>query len=584
MVDLPAGIDRQRPAAAVSIVEHLESLRDSDRPAFTCVDFRSGRDGDRQTLSWAEVRARAAAVGARLRQLARPGARVAILCPQNLDYIVAFYGCLYADVIAVPLFSPSSGGTNDDRLTSALADSDPEVWLTSSARLPAATEFLKRQPVPEPKHLLVVDQIGGDAGGFTPFPAGPTDIAYLQYTSGSTRSPTGAVITHGALLANLAQAMQAFDFSSTSTCVGWIPFFHDMGLMLLVAMPAYTSSHSVFLSPSAFIRRPARWLNLLGEFPNVITAAPNFAYEYAAGALSERDRSALDLSGVSVSINGAEPIRPEAVESFLTALGPRGLRRSAHRPSYGLAEAVVLVSSSPAGTEMRVETVDRDRLSAGELVPVDAADPAAQELVSVGRPAGQQVVIVDPGARTPVPDGEVGEIWVNGPNVAAGYWQDAESSARLFDVELVGAGPELPARGWLRTGDLGVYHDGELFVTGRIKDLIIVDGKNHYPQDIEGTVQAAHPAIRRGRVAVFAVEHRGGDGVVAVVEHRGAAVEDEVAEQVRAAVARQHDLRLVDLALVRPGGVSRTSSGKVARAATRDRYLSGTIGAESGTP
>ncbi|CAM4075143.1 fatty acyl-AMP ligase [Kibdelosporangium persicum] len=544
-------------------------------PAFTFIDYLDHPDGVGHTLTWSELDSRARAVAARLAEVSVPGERVALLCPQNLDYVTGFFGALYAGMIAVPLFAPEVS-SHATRLVGALADCDPQVWLTSRTVLPAIDDLLEQQPVPRPKQILAVDTLP-DAD-FEPVPAFADQAAYLQYTSGSTRKPAGAVISHGALAANVSQARAAFDVDKNSTCVGWLPLFHDMGLVNLVALPVGVGCRSVFTTPFAFVRKPVRWLTMLSAYPDVITAAPNFAFDHAAAGMYEKDRAELDLSNVKAIINGSEPVRAETVRDFLVVAGPLGFRASAHRPSYGLAEATVFVSTTPPGTAPKVVAFDRTRLGPGErAVLVDEHADRATRLVSVGRSVGQDVRIVVDGRETQ--DGVVGEIWVHGPNVADGYWRQPERSAETFDGRLTGGKPDA---GWLRTGDLGVIHAGELYVTGRLKDLVIVDGTNHYPQDIETTVQQAHPAIRRDRVAVFGIERDGREGPVVVAEHSShVTLEDdlagEIGRRVRAAVSQRHDLRLLDFVLVPPGAVSRTSSGKIARSATRRRYLDGDL-------
>lgn len=567
--------DRSNASSNVfeSLTEALARRAGDNGPAFTFVDYHHGLDGVEHTLSWAELDRGARAVAARLAEVSAPGERVALLCPQNLDYVTGFFGVLYAGMIAVPLFAPEVS-SHAERLVGALADCDPEVWLTSQATVAALDELPDRLPVPRPKQLIAVDSLPDS--DFEPLTVSAEQAAYLQYTSGSTRNPAGAVITHGALAANVRQAREAFGADEESTCAGWLPFFHDMGLINLVALPAATGCRSVFTTPFAFIRKPVRWLRMLSEYPDVITAAPNFAFDYAATALSEEDRAGLDLSRVEVVINGAEPIRAETVENFLAMAAPLGFPAAAHRPSYGLAEATVFVSTTKAGTMPRTTSFDLTRLGPGERAVVVPGDSGrAVKLVALGQPVGQELRIVTDDHQ--VPDGVVGEIWVHGPNVAHGYWRQPDRSVETFGGRLIEG---TPATGWLRTGDLGVIHEGDLYVTGRLKDLIIVDGTNHYPQDIETTAQKAHPALRRDRLAVFGVERGGQEGPVVVAEHSSRVrMHDDLAAEitrvVRIAVSRRHDLRLLDVVLVPPGTVSRTSSGKIARSATRRRYLDG---------
>ncbi|MFG1647794.1 fatty acyl-AMP ligase [Amycolatopsis sp. NPDC049252] len=529
-----------------SIVECLFARAAEDRPLFTHQDHSAGAE---HTLTWAGFAARVRVVTGELRRVAEPGERVAVLVGQDLNYPLAFFAALAAGLVAVPLMAPSSRGQRE-RLTGVLADCGARVWLTSSA----AAERVREAG--DHDHLVLVDEVTGP--GADPVPVGPETPAYLQYTSGSTREPAGAVIPHRAIVAACWQGSRAYAVDEGTTCAGWIPFFHDMGLIQLLCLPVFAGGRSVFMAPAEFVHRPQRWLRQLHDHPAVFTAAPNFAFDLAADAAAEAGDD-LDLSGVRVALNGSEPIRPRTVERFQEVFGPRGFRREAHCPSYGLAEATVYVASAgPEGP--RGAVFDRDALAQGRAVEVTGG----QELVSVGRPVGQRVRIVRDGLERP--DGEVGEIWLHGPNVATGYWGRGDGTA--FGATLDGL------RGWLRTGDLGVVHRGELYITGRIKDLIVVDGRNFHPQDIEAAAGEAHPEVRRDRVAAFGVTDHDGEGAVVVAEWARDAEADvkEVTRAVLRAVSREHDLTLRSVRLVPSGGLPRTSSGKVARSAAKARY------------
>jgi acyl-CoA synthetase (AMP-forming)/AMP-acid ligase II len=541
-----------RPPATVpgevlhaSIVDRLFARADDPRPLFTHQDHTHATE---HTLTWAEFAARVRVIAGELRRVAEPGERVAVLAGQELAYPLAFFGALAAGVIAVPLMAPGNRA-HAERLGGVLADSGARVWLTSSAAAARVREF------GDPEALLVTDELTGP--GADPVPVDPESPAYLQYTSGSTREPAGAVIPHRAIVAACWQGSRAYAVDEGTTCAGWIPFFHDMGLIQLVCLPVFAGGRSVFMAPAEFVHRPRRWLRQLADHPAVFTAAPNFAYDLAADA-GPGDED-LDLSDVRVALNGAEPVRPRTVERFLEVFGPHGFRREAYRPSYGLAEATVYVASAgPEGP--RGAKFDREALAQGRAVETDGGP----ELVSVGRPVGQLVRIVRDGRARP--DGEVGEIWVHGPNVAAGYWGRGDAAA--FGATLDGLGS------WLRTGDLGVVHRGDLYVTGRLKDVIVVDGRNFHPQDIEAAAGEAHPAIRRNRVAAFGVTDEHGEGAVVVAEWARDADADprEVTRAVLRAVSREHDLTLRAVRLVPSGGLPRTSSGKVARSAAKARY------------
>jgi fatty acid CoA ligase FadD32 len=558
------------------LVSSIARRAELDEPAFSFIDYSEDRAGISKTLTWAELYQRVLAVAATVSEIAAPSERVAILCPQDLSYPVAFLGALAAGTIAVPLFAPEASA-HAGRLTGALADCGATVWLTTEGATASVEQLLDDPGVPRPARVLAVDSIDlAAAHGFEPPTLDLGETAYLQYTSGSTREPAGAEITHEAVATNVLQVASALDLSEDSTCVGWIPFFHDMGLVLLVCIPAGLGARSVFSTPFDFVRRPQRWLEQLASHPKVITAAPNFAFEYAMDRLSAEDRAALDLSGLRVAINGAEPVRARTVERFQELFGPSGLAAGAQRPSYGLAEATVFVSATGAGGA-RVTTFCRSALMAGRAsAPSDDAD--AIRLVSAGAPADQLVCIVDPVGCTERAEGDVGEVWVHGPNVATGYWGQTERSHEVFDGRLVGGGVALPPAGWLRTGDLGVLYDDELYITGRLKDIIIIDGKNHYPQDIEETAEEAHPAVRPGRVAAFGLPTELGEAIVIVIErsHEVAAAQvaaEEISQAVRRAVSKVHDLKLADVQILEGRKVLRTSSGKISRAANRERYI-----------
>jgi acyl-CoA synthetase (AMP-forming)/AMP-acid ligase II len=354
--------------------------------------------------------------------------------------------------------------------------------------------------------------------------------------------------------------------------VSWLPLFHDMGLMLGVAAPLAGGIPAVLLDPGAFLERPVRWLRALSANPGAITAAPSFAYAYTAARTAPAERMLLRLDGVDVLVDGSEPVAPANIDRFHDTFAECGLRREAHRPSFGLAEATVLVTTSQAGSEPHVRTFDTESLAAGTAA-APVAGRGTSTLVGCGMPVRQRVQLVNPDTGVPVPDGTVGEVLVHGPNVGTGYWGQPELSEQVFGATVPGE----PGR-WLRTGDLGLLVDGQLFVTGRLKDLVIVDGRNHYPQDIEHTVEQAHTAVRRHATAAFAVAGSAGELLVVLAERAKGAGPDldaEVTAAVRSAVAAAHGITVHDLVLLDPGEVPRTSSGKISRSASRARYLAG---------
>ncbi|MGW5705111.1 fatty acyl-AMP ligase [Amycolatopsis japonica] len=547
---------------------------DGDRPAVTFTDFATDRAGRRRTLTWKQLKDRVDAVASALP--VRAGDRVAILCPQSAEYVVAFLGAITAGAIAVPLFDPGLPG-HAGRLAAVLTDCSPTAVITTAAAEDAVREFLAGLPGGEHVTVVAADKAGPVRAWPAPAPA-PDDVAYLQYTSGSTRSPAGVVLTHENVLANVSQAVHGLGIAPTGTTVSWLPLFHDMGLVLGLITPLAMGMRSVLMDPLAFIERPVRWLELLGDHNGSWSAAPNFAFHYAASRVREEDRAKLRLDRVAAIVNGAEPINPGVLDRFHETFAEAGYTPDKTRPAYGLAEATVFVTTGP-GVPPRVTTFDRVALGAGTARPSDDG----LKLVACGIPVGQQVALVDPETGVALKDGSVGEIWVHGPNVGTGYWQKPLESTETFGARLTGDHEGLPAGPWLRTGDLGVRYDGEVYIAGRIKDLLIVDGRNHYPQDVEATAASADRDIRPGSVAAFAVEGTDTEAAVVVAEHRGHSAlttEDEraLAVAVRRLVSDAHGLALRDVVLVPAGLVPRTSSGKIARSACRDRYLAGDYG------
>ncbi|QKV73281.1 fatty acyl-AMP ligase [Amycolatopsis sp. Hca4] len=540
-----------------------------DRIAVTHLDHHHGERA--VSLTWRELDERVEAVAVRLSEVAGPGERAAVLAGQSTGYVVAFLGALRAELVAVPLFAPGLPG-HAGRLAAALADCGPRVVLTTDGDREPVTRFLAGGPV-DP---VVVDVDAVPPAGPREWPEPDPDApAYLQYTSGSTRSPAGVVLTHRNVLANARQACTAYGAESgTTSTVSWLPLFHDMGLILGIGAPMTGGLESVLMDPLAFLEQPARWLRALSASPGAISAAPNFAYAYCASRVTEAEKLHLELSRVVSLINGSEPVLPATIAKFHDAFAGCGLRPEVHRSSYGLAEATVLVSVTDAGKPPRQVTFDRARLAAGYAVPV-VPGATATTLVSCGRPAGQRVRIADPVNGRPAEPGEVGEIQVSGPNVGRGYWGRPDASAAAFGLPPLD--PDT-GEGWLATGDLGVVFDGELFVTGRLKDLVVVDGRNHYPQDIEQTVEE-HPAVRPHSAAAFAIDGDDGEAAVVVLE-RAKDTEADIAAAtaaVTAAVSAGHGLRLHDVVFLAPGEVPRTSSGKISRARCRVSYLDGAL-------
>ena len=574
--------------AGVTLTSFLERnvANFGDTPAYRYLDF----DHDRTVeLTWSQMGPRLRAVGARLQQITRPGDRVAILAPQGVDYVIGFFAAIQAGAIAVPLFAPDLPG-HTERLDAVLGDAEPTVVLTTTSAAGSVGDFLRTLPRHRRPRMIAIDALPDSVGAaFTPTPLDTDAIAYLQYTSGSTRTPAGVEITHRAACTNVVQMILSVGLDWNIRSVSWLPLFHDMGL-LMIMFPALCGGHITLMSPVAFVRRPYRWIRELGasDAPT-FAAAPNFAFQLAAQRGLPPAGETLDLSNVAGLINGSEPVSIAAVDQFTAAFAPYGLKATAIKPSYGMAEATLFVSTTDAHAQPTAVYLDRAELGAGRAVEVPADQPGAVAQVSCGTVARSQwAVIVDAQTDSELPDGHVGEIWLHGDNIGHGYWRRTEETELTFQNKLQSrlqyhshAEGSAESGLWLRTGDLGVYHDGQLYITGRVKDLIIVDGRNHYPQDIEATVAEAATAVRAGYVAAFPVPAEDGREAVVIVAERaagaGRAEAAPIVEAIRAAVSRRHAVPIAAVELVAAGTIPRTTSGKLARRACRARYLDGTL-------
>ena len=574
--------------AGVTLTSFLERnvAAFGDTPAYRYLDF----DHDRTVeLTWSQMGPRLRAVGARLQQITRPGDRVAILAPQGVDYVIGFFAAIQAGAIAVPLFAPDLPG-HTERLDAVLGDAEPTVVLTTTSAAGSVGDFLRTLPRHRRPRMIAIDALPDSVGAaFTPTPLDTDAIAYLQYTSGSTRTPAGVEITHRAACTNVVQMILSVGLDWNIRSVSWLPLFHDMGL-LMIMFPALCGGHITLMSPVAFVRRPYRWIRELGasDAPT-FAAAPNFAFQLAAQRGLPPAGETLDLSNVAGLINGSEPVSIAAVDQFTAAFAPYGLKATAIKPSYGMAEATLFVSTTDADAQPTAVYLDRAELGAGRAVEVPADQPGAVAQVSCGTVARSQwAVIVDAQTDSELPDGHVGEIWLHGDNIGHGYWRRTEETELTFQNKLQSrlqyhshAEGSAESGLWLRTGDLGVYHDGQLYITGRVKDLIIVDGRNHYPQDIEATVAEAATAVRAGYVAAFPVPAEDGREEVVIVAERaagaGRAEAAPIVEAIRAAVSRRHAVPIAAVELVAAGTIPRTTSGKLARRACRARYLDGTL-------
>ncbi|HEV7671238.1 MAG TPA: non-ribosomal peptide synthase/polyketide synthase [Thermoanaerobaculia bacterium] len=581
-------------APSVPRVHHLvEVLRERARrpdqaTAYTFLDDGEAEGG---SLSWAELDAQARAIAVHLAEIARPGDRALLLFPAGLDFIAAFFGCLYAGVVAVPSYPPRPN-PGQQRLRAIVRDAAPAVVLTGKALLPRAAALAEDVPELAAARWLATDDLGDleqAADAWRDPGIRSDDLAFLQYTSGSTSLPKGVMVSHANLVANERMIAAAFRQTEESVVVGWLPLYHDMGLIGNVLQPLWSGGRCVLMSPVAFLQKPLRWLAAISRYGATTSGGPNFAYDLCARKIATPERTGLDLSRWRVAYNGAEPVRRSTLDRFAAAFAECGFNPEAFYPCYGLAEATLFAAGGAPGTGAHATAFAADELGLGRAVPAEpggSGGRALSELVACGDAwLDQRLVIVDPESRQELPEGKIGEIWIAGPNVGGGYWGRAEASAETFAATTaLGAGP------YLRTGDLGFRRGADLYIAGRQKDLIILRGRNLYPQDLEATAEAAHPALRPGCGAAFSIAATAADGgspegdeserlvlVYEVDRRAGREVHEEIAAAVRAAIAEEHEAQVADLVLVKVGGVPKTSSGKVQRHACRDGYLKGTL-------
>ena len=567
-----------------SLVELLQwrALHQPDQRIYT---FLTDGETDEAHLTCGELDLQARAIGARLQSLGAAGERALLLYPPGLEYIAGFFGCLYAGVTAVPAYPPDPARLKRTlpRLQTMVADAQAAVALTTAPILSMSQFLFDEAPDLGDLQWLATDTIADGVEDGWQEPAVTHDtLAFLQYTSGSTRTPRGVMLSHGNLLCNLALISQAFDFASDDVGMIWLPPYHDMGLIGGILQPVYRCLYCILMSPLAFLQRPFRWLQAVSRYKATISGGPNFAYDLSVRKVTPEQRATLDLSHWRTAFNGAEPVRPETMERFAATFESCGFRQEVFYPCYGLAEATLIVSGGLKAAPPVIHTVQGTALEQSRVVAASAGDEDARALVGCGQNlAGQRIVIVDPESLTQCLPDQIGEIWVSGPSIAQGYWNRPEETEHTFRAYLAGTG-EGP---FLRTGDLGFLNDGELFIAGRLKDLIIVDGLNHYPQDIERTVEQCHPAVRPGCSAAFSIEADGREQVVVVAEvadRRKLARHQpldagELTREIRRAVAAQHDLRVYDVTLLKARTVPKTSSGKIQRHACRAGYLAGTL-------
>lgn len=556
-----------------------------------CVAYTFLESGEHagHSLAWAAVDTRSRALGAAIAARVEPGARVLIMLPPGIDFAPALFGVLYAGAAAIPTYPPSGARADrtSTRVRGMVADAGVTLVVSCSA-LYARREMLESM-IPELAGVPWLDIEGVDDNVAEAWrdPMTPSSaIALLQYTSGSTATPRGVMVSHGNLLHNLALSARLAAYGSDSVSVSWLPVNHDMGLINGVMQGVYSGCPTIQMAPAAFLQRPARWLQAISRFGATHSGGPNFAYDLCARRVSDDDRESLDLSSWRLAYNASEPVRRSTMEHFMRIFGQCGFRWTSFRPGYGLAESTLVVTGDFAGSPPVFHSAGQEPGGGS-----DAARKPSAPWVSSGVSTGaMRIRIVDPVTFRCQTDGQIGEIWVAGDSVALGYWNKPRDSAATFRAFIAGthegAVPGEADGPYLRTGDLGCISHGHLFVTGRIKDVLIVRGLKHYPHDIEATAERSHPALRPGCCAAFAVEREGEERVamVAEIEPRfmsaaEAAAGTHAISAIRHAVAEAHQVSLHAVALVAAGALPKTTSGKLQRFLCRDGFLDGTLGA-----
>lgn len=566
----------RRGAKTVIDILRRRASHQADEPAYTFL--QDGESGEAR-LTYGQLDRRARSIGARLQADGGGGKHALLMYQPGLECVCAFFGCLYAGAVPV-LAPPPRPNRPAPGLLSILADARAAFVLTNASARADLTDLLTETPAHKAPRWLTTEGIPEDleADWREPSVDGDT-LAFLQYTSGSTSAPKGVMVSHGNLLHNLAMISEGFRNGGQDVGVFWLPFYHDMGLVGGILETAYVGGHGVFMSPASFLQRPVRWLQAVTRYRGSVSGGPNFAFRLCADKVTPEQRADLDLSSWRVAFCGAEPIHPQTLQRFAEIFEPHGFRREAFYPCYGMAEATLLISGGDGPAAPVTQTVSRQELERNRVREVSAGEEGALTLVGCGRALpGQKIVITHPDTLNECSPEAVGEIWVSGPSVARGYWGRPEETAEFFAAHLAGTG-EGP---FLRTGDLGYLRDGELFVTGRLKDLIIIRGHNYYPQDIERTVEQSHPALRHSGGAAFSLIPPSGteERLVLIQEidrHHRNLDTDEVIRAVRAAVAQHHGLQVNAVILLKPLSLPRTSSGKPRRQECRNRFLNGEL-------
>lgn len=568
------------PQSASTLVEILRwrAVHQPQQRAFT---FLTDGEAVEESVGYQELDRRARAVAVVLLEVAEKGDRVLLLYPAGLEFHAGFLGCLYAGMVAVPTYPPDPvrRARTLPRLQAIVADAQARVVLTTASILSIVDALFVQAPELENLRWLASDSIGSERAERWQDPsASGATLAFLQYTSGSTGMPKGVMLTHANLLHNQAviASPRVCGHTEQSVWVSWLPLYHDMGMCGGLLQPLYGGFHAVILSPLAFLQRPVRWLQAISRYRANTSGGPNFAYDLCVRRTSNEQRATLDLSSWDFAFNGSEPVRDETLQRFADTFADCGFRREAFYPCYGLAEATLIVAGGHKASPPVTRTLNKAALDRGEVVEDLSGKQGSVTLVGCGQTIpDQKILIADPESLRQCAPHRIGEIWVSGPSVGQGYWQRPEETERSFRGFLAdtGEGP------FLRTGDLGFLSSDELVVTGRLKDLIIIRGRNHYPTDIERTAEGSHPTLRAGCSAAFSVDVSGEERLVLVQEldrHQDLELNEAIGA-IRQQVTEQHDVEVYAVSLIKRGSIPKTSSGKVQHHACRELFLNGRL-------
>lgn len=565
-----------------TLLERLEHRANADAaaPAFTFLSD-DGRETTSQT--YADLWRNSGRVAANLSRRTTPGNRVILLFPSGLDFVVAFFGCLRSGLVAIPAWPPDPANLERSlaRLRAMAADSRPSAVVCPAWMLDAARTTTHAWPELSEARWIAFEELSSEREGSSAPTGSPTpdDVAFLQYTSGSTGSPRGVMVTHRHMLENARLACAEYGLPSTTVLVSWLPLHHDMGLVGGILSTIYGGFRAILFPPEVFLRRPRLWFEAIRKYRADVTIAPDFAYALCVRRIKPAERTDLDLSSLRVASNAAEPVRASTLRAFDEAFAPCGFRRTAFTPAYGLAEGTAYVCGGIADRPPSVLRLSRRALAEGIARETDVKDDVV-EVVGCGKTGtSAPIAIVDPEVRRKLPENRVGEIWVGGPSIAAGYWNRPEDSEETFRAHIDGS--ESPNT-WMRSGDLGFLRNGTLYVTGRRKDILVIRGECHYPNDLEQTAERVAPDVRRGASVAFAWDDGREERVGLVLEAaKGtaptAATFGPSIDAIREAIAVEHGLHVSRILLVEPGAVPKTSSGKIQRRACREAFLTGAL-------